>query len=264
MFIRSIVVAGTFSAFAVGCAGAEAEVEDENQQIIDNLIEAGFPADDIRIVEEKVYVGNDAVVSLRASQEMLESEPGEEQYRTNNLVGGGNVTICANDQDFLFDGNFSNAFGQAIANYQNLNAAGISRLAFRRVTGAPDAGCTFFIDVFLVGGAGGQSGFPAGGAPFSQALIGADTINFGVPVLAHVLTHELGHCIGFRHSDFFNRAISCGGTPVNEGDGGVGANLVPGTPADAVLNGSVMNSCFNGSENGLFTGTDITAIDVLY
>ena len=262
MFIRSIVVAGTFSAFAVGCASVESE--DETQQIIDNLIEAGFPADDIRIVEEKVYVGNDAVVSLQASQEMLESEPGEEQYRTNNLVGGGNVTICANDQDFLFDGNFSNAFGQAIANYQNLNAAGLSRLGFRRVTGGPDAGCTFFIDVFLQGGVGGSSGFPAGGAPFSQAFIGADTIDFGVPVLAHVITHELGHAIGFRHSDFFNRAISCGGAPVNEGDGGVGANHVPGTPTDAVINGSLMNSCFNGSENGLFNGTDITAIDVLY
>lgn len=262
MFIRSIVVAGTFSAFAVGCASVESE--DEKQQIIDNLVEAGFPADDIRIVEEKVYVGNDAVVSLQASQEMLESEPGEEQYRTNNLVGGGNVTICANDQDFLFDGNFSNAFGQAIANYQNLNAAGISRLGFRRVTGGPDAGCTFFIDVFLQGGVGGSSGFPAGGAPFSQAFIGAGTIDFGVPVLAHVITHELGHAIGFRHSDFFNRAISCGGSPVNEGDAGVGANHVPGTPTDAVINGSLMNSCFNGSENGQFAGTDITAIDVLY
>jgi Dual-action HEIGH metallo-peptidase len=262
MFIRSIVVAGAFLAFAVGCASFESE--DETQQIIDNLIEAGFPADDIRIVEEKVYVGNDAVVSLRASQEMLESEPGEEQYRTNNLVGGGGVTICVNDQDFLFDAQFNAAFGQAIANYQNLNAAGLSRLAFRRVTGGPDPGCTFFIDVFLVGGAGGSAGFPEFGAPFPQANIGIDTIQFGAPVLAHVITHELGHCIGFRHSDFFDRSISCGGAPVNEGDGGVGAIHVPGTPTGASLNGSLMNSCFNGSENGLFTGTDITAIDVLY
>ena len=79
-----------------------------------------------------------------------------------------------------------------------------------------------------------------------------------------MIEHEIGHTIGFRHSDFYNRSISCGGSALNEGDGGVGALLVPGTPSSAVYNGSVMNSCFNPGSTGIFTATDVRALHTLY
>ena len=41
--------------------------------VIENLVQAGFPADDIMVVDDAVYVGRDAVVSLAASREMLEA-----------------------------------------------------------------------------------------------------------------------------------------------------------------------------------------------
>jgi Dual-action HEIGH metallo-peptidase len=78
-----------------------------------------------------------------------------------------------------------------------------------------------------------------------------------------VLTHELGHTIGFRHSDYYNRAISCG-SGGNEGDAGVGAILIPGTPSTSPVGASIMNSCFRSTENGELTGTDITAVRALY
>ena len=40
----------------------------------------------------------------------------------------------------------------------------------------------------------------------------------------------MGHCIGFRHTDYMNRAYSCGGSPANEGASSVGAILIPGHP----------------------------------
>jgi hypothetical protein len=79
----------------------------------------------------------------------------------------------------------------------------------------------------------------------------------------HVITHELGHTVGFRHSDYYNRAISCG-SGGNEGSAGVGAIHIPGTPTGAVVGGSVMNSCFRSSENGEFTSSDRTALTTLY
>ncbi|MEL7222002.1 MAG: M57 family metalloprotease, partial [Bacteroidota bacterium] len=68
----------------------------------------------------------------------------------------------------------------------------------------------------------------------------------------------------FRHTDYFNRSISCssGG---NEGSGGVGAIHIPGTPTTNV-NGttSLMLACFNSGVDGEFTGSDRTALNFLY
>ena len=75
--------------------------------------------------------------------------------------------------------------------------------------------------------------------------------------------HEIGHTIGFRHSDYYNRAISCG-SGGNEGDSGVGAILIPGTPSSATVGGSIMNSCFRSTETGEFTSSDVTALNYLY
>ena len=79
----------------------------------------------------------------------------------------------------------------------------------------------------------------------------------------HVITHELGHCIGFRHSDYYDRSISCG-SGGNEGSAGVGAIHIPGTPTDARVGGSIMNSCFRSSETGEWSSSDRTALDYLY
>jgi len=49
-----------------------------------------------------------------------------------------------------------------------------------------------------------------------------------------------------------------------ESPSGLGAILIPGTPSGATVGGSVMNSCFNGTETGEWTASDITALDFLY
>ena len=80
----------------------------------------------------------------------------------------------------------------------------------------------------------------------------------------HVITHELGHCIGFRHSDYYDRSISCGGSASNEGASNVGAIHIPGTPTTAGVGGSIMNSCFRSSESGEWSSSDRTALYYLY
>ena len=248
-----IVFAVGCSVLAFGCAAAP----DETEEIIDNLVHAGFPRNDIMVVDGKVYVGRDAEVSLTASREMIQTVgPGQEQYRTTNLISASLSKICINGSTFT--GVFSQALDLAIQNYDE------QPLTFAMAR-TPSSGCSFTINAVLAPGVvGGSSGFPSGGLPFGTINIGDGLAPFSVDTVEHVITHEIGHTIGFRHSDYFNRSISCGGAAVNEGDAGVGAILIPGTPSGAVVGGSIMNSCFRTVETGEFTGSDVTALRALY
>ncbi|TMQ18686.1 MAG: hypothetical protein E6J90_19610 [Deltaproteobacteria bacterium] len=252
MRLTTIALAAGCSIAALGCAPP-----DDTQEIIDNLVQAGFPRNDIMVVGGVVYVGRDAEVSLAASREMLGTgHTTKEQYRTTNLVSPALAKICIDGSSFT--GVFSTALDLAIQNYDE------QPLGFAMAR-TPTAGCSSTITAVLAPGVvGGSSGFPSGGLPFGTINIGDGLAGFPVDTIEHVITHEIGHTIGFRHSDFFDRSISCGGTPFNEGDGGVGAILIPGTPSGAVVGGSIMNSCFRTVETGEFTATDLIALSGLY
>ena len=78
----AVAICGALS--FTGCGPAS-----ENDEIVQNLIQAGFPENDIQIYDGQVYVGRDAHVTLEASREMLQTPTAgtrEEQYRTSNLV----------------------------------------------------------------------------------------------------------------------------------------------------------------------------------
>jgi hypothetical protein len=264
MFTRAVVLALSCGALAFGCGtDPQAGSEEETQQIIDNLVQAGFPRGEVQVFDGKVYTGLDAEVSLEASQEMLSSDLGtQEQYRTTNLVGTNITNICVNGAAFVSNAKFNDALNRAITNYNNEGL----RWRMTRTTGGT-AGCSATITARRAAGVtGGSSGFPSGGRPFNTINIGTglDSATFSVDTVEHVITHELGHTVGFRHSDFFNRSISCGGAASNEGNGGVGAILIAGTPSGATVGGSIMNSCFRNSETGEFTTSDRTALNAIY
>ena len=259
MLTRSAMLAVTGSALMVGCVGGDIDKLEENQEIVDNLVQAGFQSDDIMIVDGNVYVGRDAHVTLAASREMLEpAAEGQEQYRTTNQVGSGVSKICVVTAG-RFDrySRLSAGLDLAIENYNQLGL----RLTFARGAASD---CNATITAKAAGGVGGSAGFPSGGMPYGTINIGTGLQNYSIDVNEHVISHELGHCIGFRHSDYYNRAISCGGSSSNEGDAGIGAILIPGTPSSATLGGSVMNSCFRSSESGEWSSSDTTALNALY
>ncbi|GMU09959.1 zinc-dependent metalloprotease [Corallococcus caeni] len=256
MFKKAAVLVASCGALLSGCG---TDLESENQEIVANLIEAGFPADDIMEADGQVYVGRDAHVSLAASREMLQTgKETQEQYRTTNLVSSSVTKICVNPTStFNSYTRLSQGLDLAIQNY---NQRGLSFTMAR----GPTTGCSANITATVTSGAGGSAGFPSGGLPYGTINIGTSLNTYSVDVNEHVITHELGHTIGFRHSDYYNRSISCGGSATNEGTAGVGAILISGTPSTATVGGSIMNSCFRSTESGEFTSTDITALNALY
>jgi hypothetical protein len=243
-----------------GCTGLSNEVHQqptEVDEIVDNLRQAGFPAEDIMVVDGVVYVGRDAQVSLAASREMLQGpDTRKEQYHTANLVSRSLSKICVAGS--AFTGKLSTALDLAIQNYNE------QHLTFAMAR-TPSTGCSFtIVGVVESLPSGTESGFPSGGRPFGKITISSTLSTLNVNTIAHIITHQLGHTIGLRHSDFFNQSISCGGPPVGEAPGTVGAILVSGTPAGATVGGSVMNTCTRQVETGKFSATDVTALKALY
>jgi Dual-action HEIGH metallo-peptidase len=252
MFDKALLLTVISSVCAFGCAAQDAG---ETQEIIDNLGEAGFRADDVMIADGKLYVGRDAHVTLLASREMLEAGDGTaEHYRTTNLVCG-KTRICINPTAaFTSYSTLSQGLDLAIANYNALP------LAFDFVRG-PSSTCNANITITTTSGTSATSGFPSGCNPYGLIYIGTGYQSYSVDANEHIITHELGHAIGMRHTDYYS-VVPCSGVP--EGQAGVGAILIPGTPTGMVP-GSIFNSCFNpATTTGEFTSSDITALNTLY
>lgn len=190
------------------------------------------------------------------------------QYRTTNLVGGPfprTIRVIAMN---MTNTTLRQGLTMAIQNYNNENLNVNFSLEFRTVTNMWQIISVVNDSDILAqqysGAAGGYAGFPVGGNPYSNINVSLSTASEGVDVCEWVFTHEIGHTIGLRHTDFFNRSISClfGG---NEGDDGVGAIHIPGTPAMVGVDmNSIMLACFNGSEDGEFSNFDIVALEAIY
>ncbi|MEQ9303450.1 MAG: M57 family metalloprotease, partial [Marinoscillum sp.] len=164
-----------------------------------------------------------------------------------------------------FSTTYANALDEAISRYNGQNL----ELSFQRVTStSADIVFTRLGSRDESSGVLGSAGFPtASGDPYGQIKMSGileSTYGLSVNGIATIMAHEMGHCIGFRHTDYFDRSISCGGSTYNEGDGGVGANHIQGTPTGATLQAqSWMLSCTDGS-NRNFNNDDKTALDYLY
>ncbi|MGB5818793.1 MAG: M57 family metalloprotease [Saonia sp.] len=194
--------------------------------------------------------------SIFAEQGGIQSE----QYRTNNLVSQPRTisVIGYTGGSFALSSRGRTGLQWAINNYNNLNLGITFTLQFAASTNADMV--IFDNSVNNPGRAGGSAGFPSGGNPnkFIQIYGLANSSN---NVNEHVITHEMGHSVGFRHTDYFSRQ-SCGEN-INEGSAGVGAILIPGTPSGFDPN-SIMLACFNSGVNGEFNNNDITALRFLY
>ena len=222
----------------------------------------GFNSEGARAVDGGYIVEGDMLLT----PELLASAPGystlrvgqDEQYRTTNLVTRLPRTITVSLSS-SFPSAYSSAIDEAIRRY---NAQGL-QLSFRRVTSGAELPVKYSSN--LGSGVLGQSGgFPSGGNPAPGFTLVPNVINSSnVNYIATIMAHEMGHCIGFRHTDYFNRAYSCGGSTSNEGASNVGAILIPGTPSGADPN-SWMLACVGNGVSRPFTTNDRTALNYLY
>jgi hypothetical protein len=256
-----LFIAALFSLTFVSC---KKEVKQQQEEItaetLGQIKNLGFSTNGVQKVDEGFLVEGDIILtgndltSQPSSPTLLIAS--EEQYRTFNLVSiGGGRTITVSVTGTISSA-FSSAVDGAIARY-NAEPIGIT---FQRVA----SGGNINIRLVNTGQYIASAGFPSGGDPYPEIKYANRYTSYSSGFMTTVISHEMGHCIGFRHTDYMNRAYSCG-SGGNEGQvtTGVGAVHIPGTPTGPD-SGSWMLACLSSSTNRPFNSNDKTALNYLY
>ncbi|RYY99987.1 MAG: protease [Chitinophagaceae bacterium] len=263
-----IAALATMSLFSCKKEAKEVSIPSET---LNQIAAKGFSTDGVQRVSGGYLVEGDIILrdgDLAAnpnSPNMVIAS--EEQYRTFNLVSASKhptIKIALNNSSAQHEAAFSAALDETIRRY---NAEGLT-INFQRVTSGADISIVAYYEV---SNTLGFSGFPTStGDPYNQVQMNTywystGTTSTNVNYIATIIAHEVGHCIGFRHTDYFNRAYSCGGRKQNEGQAtnGVGAVLIPGTPSAGDPN-SWMLACVASNVNRPFNTNDKVALSYVY
>lgn len=229
-----------------------------SEEALSKIHQLGFSTQNVQRMEDGYLVEGDILLS----EADLNSKPDskllrvgtEEQYRTTNLVRGyREITISMSTR---LPSSYVASLDEAITRFNAENLV----FKFRRVSSGANISVVKANGNYLA-----SAGFPtSAGAPHNEIKVNSRAIgNQPQATVATILAHEIGHCIGFRHTDYMDRSFSCGGQYANEGASTVGAVHIPGTPTTANA-GSWMLACIGSGQNRPFNNNDKTALGYLY
>jgi Dual-action HEIGH metallo-peptidase len=265
-FFKPFAIA-TLAIFIISSCSKEKQdtmTEEITQETLSKIAALGFSRNEVQRVDGGYLVEGDIILSEKDLSE-TPSTPRlriaeVEQYSTFNLVENTPRTITVTTSGGNINALLSDGINAAIARY---NA---EKLSLTFVRGGSNGGGDINIRVVNTGQYIASAGFPNGGDPFNEIKYAKTytSSRYNVNFVTTVLTHEMGHCIGFRHTDYMNRAYSCGsGGSEGQDINGVGAVAIPGTPTgpDAA---SFMLACLSATTNRPFNANDIVALNYLY
>jgi len=250
-----------------------------SQEIIDGLVNAKIGAEYLskRIIENAdgeptlhykvqgdIYMTADQILHPENHQNpitKIDTELASKQYRTTYIVypertihirilNSGPEALSTDQQTGIV---------WAINDYNALNIG----LKFTYSRGANRDGHPIVAKrVNWLGNNSGEAGFPTLGNPFHTIHVGNTTL--GRNYAKALMMHELGHCIGLRHTNWYKRNTTCENVANdNEGRGWMGAVYIPGTSAgDGNDWNSVMQACI-GDQQG-FSRDDKKALRAMY
>lgn len=215
-------------------------------------------------VEGDIFLTGEEIDKMLPGQTIANHEVQTEHYRTTYVVTPGRTIHVYMDSNF--NSTMQAAFDEALGRY---NSLGLNITFVRASSEGADIDILSqklkrYMGYTILGR---SAGFPDEyGNPATPIVLNSDVYDprrGSIPDDAvTVIAHEIGHAIGFRHTDYMDRSFSCGGSYSNEGPADVGAEHIPGTPVDAET-GSYMLACSNGKDRP-FTSGDKTALTTVY
>jgi hypothetical protein len=249
---------------------ADTQQEDKiSKETLEKIAALNFNSNEVEIIERTILNGQkeesyliegDIILSKEQLEEMQPANITSKQYRTYNLVSSPRtINIIGFTGSGYGQGLTSKqqtALQRAVQNFNDLSIGLNFNLSFGTNYSAYD------IVVFQEsnGQAGGVAGFPSNGDPYKWVTIFSGMESYSTSTNEHVITHEIGHSLGLRHTDWFSRQ-SCGQS--GEGADPDGAVYIPGTPEGFDSN-SLMLACFSANESGNFGYYDEVALEYLY
>ncbi|MDQ0969147.1 hypothetical protein QFZ20_004550 [Flavobacterium sp. W4I14] len=257
MIVRLLMISAiSISIFA--CKKGESNVSQEEVKKTDAVYSyirsLGFPASAIKdlgkeyLVEEDIAFSKDMIIPST-------SGPKTEQYYTGNLVSSANRTNIR----IYVDASMASLSAEVNSAVNQWNTVPSSNIHFNLVTsGSYDI---LIMDENLGNGYCGVARFPINGNAGGLIKINKTYISGNsFDQRQRTIAHEIGHCVGFRHTNW-----SANGEPQNGTDD-------IGTPASAIdvpnVGGTDPSSIMNGGQCGIgaayFSIKDKQAIASLY
>lgn len=236
------------------------ESELKETPVVEKLISLGYKKERIKEYDDFYLVEGDLMFSKDIKD--YSNSITDRHASTNNLVSTLKVTFMSVYVDSSIpssgEDNWRNALSYAVS---DLNTISGSTVHFNIITsGSASADIVIKSDGnVLQDNTIASAGFPtSNGNPYNQIIINLDfwgNTSVSEGSKRYNLVHELGHCIGLRHTNWDdpNRY---------EGPLSIGANVIPNTPAqdpNSVMNGGTASYSWNG-----FSVYDLVAIRYLY
>ncbi len=235
-------------------------INEQNREVVNKLIELGYELSDIKELNDFFAVEGDILYSkdIRDYPDTKKGDPNLRHAHTNNLVYPTRLNITVRvDASIPTSGtdNWRTAVQSALADWNGIANCGI----FFVFTTSNSAAITVRsdnnqLDPTILG----LAAFPSNGNPGNTILINLDgTVgaiqNVDIPEgrKRAIMVHELGHTIGFRHTNWETLGGEIGDP--------IGANVIPGTPSQDP--NSVMN---NTAPSSVFSNFDQIAARYLY
>jgi len=270
LFLFALVIA-----FMISCNSSEDETMVKSEipeDILLKLKASHFDVEGAKIISfmgESGIAVEDMFFTFAQIDELAQaSSELTKQYRTTNLVS---IKGSSREITVSVDPALGTIGSQALDVMLDMYNSENLRLTFRRVAfggrgkNKANIEVTEFYELesggfITLGRAAGfptRKGDPAKGFGINSRWFEL-SISPTVAELAGTMAHEVGHCIGFRHTDYQTRE-SCGSN-INEGSARVGAIHIAGTPTGSDAS-SLMQSC--GPANS-FNNNDVFALNALY
>ena len=233
------------------------KISPQDNPVVEKLLKMGYQRNSIVETSDFYLAQGDLMFSKNIKDYQGDHDLHAKHASTNNLVSKGNVTSMTVFIDpsisTLGEDDWTTAINSAINDWNGVTGS-ITNFV---ISNSNNSDIVIKSDNnSLPNNVIASAGFPLNNQPHNTILINLNflnNLNVSEGTKRYNMAHELGHCIGFRHT---NWDVS------GEGSAGVGANLIPGTPdqdPNSVMNGGTALFSWNG-----FSTFDVIALRFLY